>query len=228
MPKGDGRGEADIERANAIKELIKDCLAFQFNEKESIQFISGRLGLKYTRGKHKGKDQKIGPVTFYKYKKQVVDEMVDVDKRMFEHAKVGFVLKHFELMDKSERIYQNLASTFFTTTNPMAKASLAQQALNHADFLKQLNLGTPIIEQMRQYVAENLKSNQGTNNDTIVNSPDLPNSALVLPKGFIKSSVESTNDSGGVSTGKEPVDRVFEKSRKTERKAILDQGSEGT
>lgn len=228
MAKGDGRGDADIERGNAIKNLIKDCIAFDLNERESIEYISVRIGKKYTRGRHKDETKKIGAASFYNYKKEVKEELGNIDTRMYEHAKVGFVSTHFEIMDTAKRILNHLASTLFTTQNAFQKAAIAQQAREYGRFLDELNVSSPIIDQMRQYIADNLKSQTNTKDDTIADSPDLPPSALTLPKGFIKSSVDATNDGRGVSTGKESIDRVFEKSRKTERKTLLDQGFEGT
>jgi hypothetical protein len=226
MPRG---SDADIERANAIKEYILDAMTFDLNEEEAIQYISGRLGKKYKKGKNKDKTIRISRASYFDYKKLVKENLGNIDRRMFEHAKAGFVQQHFEIMDTAKRIYKHLTGSMFTTQNAIQKAALAQQARDYAYFIWQLNISSPVIDQMKQYVTEQLKSNDQSK-DAVTPNDDSPRaeSALLLPKGFFGSGMDTTNDGGRIPAGKESVDRVFEKPRKSEGETVLDKGSGGT
>lgn len=230
MGKGDGRGDTDYFRAEAIKKAIQECISFDLSEKESLVYISNKLP--FLRRAAKGSKPKklrehvISVTTFYKFKKQAVAEMDDVDKRMHNHAKIGFVKKHFEIMDDTETIVRNLRSLLFTTTNPQAKATLGMTVLQYENFLYQLNLSSPIIDQMKHYVDEKLKDDstytppEESNNDT--DSGPIDPSACVLPAGLIKSGYVNTDDGGGISTGKQSANRVFKKTREPPPKTLLD------
>lgn len=227
----------DYFRARAIKQLILDCETFDLNEPQAIKYISGRLAIPSQVNSKKGKgkktkkeDELISRSTYYKYKAELDDEKKDINKRMFNHAKEGFVKTHFEIIDGVTTVLRNLTSLLSATNNPVAKASLANTVLQYYAYLHQLNVSSPLIDSMKAFIDEKLKD-EPTIDVPVGETPNVHDpihpSACTLPEGFIKSSNITTNDGRGIPTGKESPNRVFEKARKSPPQALLDSGRTG-
>jgi hypothetical protein len=191
-------------RRRMLEQLVVDCSRFDFNEEESLAYINGRTG-----------GNGIERSQFYAIKKQIKNnEPQDCQIRLVQHAKSGYLVNHFKRMDEAEHLQSILFKVLHNeTTKPLSKQSpfaifkIACAITTNSQYMYMLNIASPIIDQMREYIHKSLESSnkykQPSTSDML-----LPPSAMVLPEGFF--GVQKPSDD-------KYKDRVFSKERKTPR-----------
>ena len=159
-----------------------DCSRFDFTEAESLNYIEGRTG-----GKGIERSQ------YYAIKKRIIkNELKNCQTRLVYHTKAGFVINHFKRMDEGEHLQSILFKSLYNEiSKPVAEQSafaiskIASNIMMNSNYLHNMNVASPIVDQMREYIHDAIKSK----NDNKMNSQeDLWNepSACIIPDGFFK------------------------------------------
>ena len=122
-----------------VRQAVKDCMTFDLNEEESLIYITKRMG-----------GRKISRSEYYKIKKEISEnEEKIVEEMLTEHNRIGFALKHFEIMDSIEGALRILfRSLIEESTKPIEKRNLfslsriAKDILEYSKIIGQLNHDT--------------------------------------------------------------------------------------
>jgi hypothetical protein len=136
--------------------LVADCINYGFTEKESLTYIKSRIG------------REISAETYYRRKKQI-DSGNYASEWLNYFTKVGFVVKHKEIIDVIEMVqhdtlkdYLNEQSKPFELRNKYEVSKLRYEIRENAKLLQELSLGTPVIAQIKAKIenAQMLQSSQ--------------------------------------------------------------------
>lgn len=127
--------------------LVADCVNYGFTEKEALFYIKARLGGK-----------KISAETYYRRKKQVVSG--NYAKEWLSYfSRVGFVVKHKQIIEVIENIQQDTLKDYlieqnrpYEIRNKNEIRQLRYDIRESAKLLQELYLGTPIIAQIKKKI----------------------------------------------------------------------------
>jgi len=115
---------------------------------------------------------------------------------MDRHAKTGFVINHFKRIDELEHLQNILFKAVYNETNKPVKeqsllaiSKIASNIAMNSRLLVELNISSPIIDQMKAEIDKALKS-QSERRSLPEKDMELWNtpSACILTEEFIKSS----------------------------------------
>lgn len=125
-----------------LSALVADCVNYGFTEKEALSYIKARLG---------GKE--ISAETYYRRKKQV-DSGEYANEWLSYFTKVGFVVKHKEIIDVIEMVQKDTIRDYLILQNKEIKdpeeiRRLRYDIRENCKLLQELSLGTPIIAQIK-------------------------------------------------------------------------------
>jgi hypothetical protein len=194
------------DRKKILEQLVLDCTRFDLNEEESLSYMQSRTG---------GKG--IARSRYYSIKKSLTDnELNECNSRMDRHAKSGFVINHFKRMDDLEHLQNILFKALYDETNKPVKeqslfaiSKIASNIATNSRLLVELNISSPIIDQMKTEMNKHLKSQTESrpSMERNMESWNTP-SACILTEDFIKSS--HWVDPASLDSSKDRVkDRVF-------------------
>ncbi len=123
--------------------LVADTINFGLSEKEALSYIKARLG------------RQISADAYYRRKK-MVDSGNYASEWLNYFTKIGFVVKHKEIIDVIEMVqhdtlkdYLNEQSKPFEIRNKNEIAKLRYEIRENAKLLQELSLGTPVIAQIK-------------------------------------------------------------------------------
>jgi hypothetical protein len=123
--------------------LVADTINFGLSEKEALSYIKARLG------------RQISADAYYRRKKQI-DSGNYASEWLNYFTKVGFVVKHKEIIDVIEMVqqdtlkdYLNEQSKPFEIRNKNEVSKLRYEIRENAKLLQELSLGTPVIAQIK-------------------------------------------------------------------------------
>jgi len=183
-----------------------DSTRFGFNEQEALSYIESRTG---------GKG--IARSRYYSIKKNLSENALrDCKERMEHHMKAGFVINHFRRMDELEHLQSILFKTIHDETSKPVKerslfaiSKLASNITINSQLLVELNISSPIVDQMKVEINKALNS-QSEKRSSMKKDMKLWNtpSACILTDEFIKSSHWVDPASLNSSTNRDK-DRVF-------------------
>jgi hypothetical protein len=130
-----------------FRQLVKDCMDYGLNTEESIIYISERTG-----------GRNISRSKFFQMKKEIAENEEEiVQERLTEHNRIGFAVKHFEIMDSIEGARRILyRSLIEESRKPMKKRNLfslsriAKDILEYSKVIMQLNDDTYDVERARE------------------------------------------------------------------------------
>jgi len=184
-------------RKKILEQLVIDCSRFDFDERESLNYISERAG-----------GGGIERSQYYAIKKRIKrDELKVTQDRLVYHSKSGFLINHFKRMDEAEHLQSILFKTLHNETSkpveeqsPFAISKIASNIMANSRLLGEMNVCSPIVDQMREYISNSMNTKQQINDNSKNPRLTYPPSAMILPDGFFKT-VPVTND--------RDVDRVF-------------------
>ena len=187
-------------RTKILEQLVMDCTRFDFTESESLNYINDRTGY-----------QGIERIRYYVIKKRIVkNELSDCESRLIYHTKAGFLINHFKRMDEGEHLQSILFKTLHNEISkpveeqsPFAISKIASNIMMNSQYLHSMNVASPIVDQMREYIHLAIKSKNGNNmnsKEDLWNEP----SACIIPDGFFKTAT--------IREGK-PSQAVFHKPR---------------
>lgn len=153
---------------NVFRQLLKDCITYDLNENESILYIRKRTGRR-----------KISRSEYYKMKKEISENEEEIAQvRLTEHARIGFALKHFEIMDGIELTLRILfRSLNEESMKPIDKRNLfslnriATTILQYAGFLRQLNVDTPFVKRAKVEIDKAKEIQKAASNQTDEDEP---------------------------------------------------------
>lgn len=129
-----------------LEELIHDCVLYNLNENESLEYIRKRaVGIPISRS------------NFYSIKKRISgNESASVNERLTEHTRVGFVLEHFKHIKSIENVQKILFQTLINehsrpseNKNLFAIAKIATCMFQNTNLLRLMNADTPFIRDMK-------------------------------------------------------------------------------
>lgn len=120
-----------------LNRLLQDCITYRLTDKESQQYIEQYTKVKFSEG-HINK------------KKKQIDSELNITQWLNHHTRIGFKKEHKTRMDEMEKIQQRLIKLFLNEKDIRNVISLAEriEAINRR--LSELNLGSPVIAQMKQ------------------------------------------------------------------------------
>jgi hypothetical protein len=160
-----------------FEQLVSDCILFGLNECESLEYIQKRSG-----------GVTIARSTFYLIKKRISQQESNLfQQRMNEHIRVGFALSHFRYIHSLEYLQKILFKTIAEESskpsnkiNLFGLSRLATNILMNVQFLRQLNIDTPFINQMKTEVNKAKEYERLAEQKINFDSSDAPESALVF------------------------------------------------
>jgi hypothetical protein len=127
----------------ALMALVSDCVNFNLSEKEALVYIKARLG------------REISKDAYYERKK-IVDSGDYAKEWLNYFTKVGFVVKHKQIIDVVEMVQQDTLkdylieqSKLFEIRNKNEISKLRYEIRENAKLLQELSLGTPVIAQIK-------------------------------------------------------------------------------
>ena len=123
--------------------LVADTVNYGLSEKESLSYIKSRFG------------KEISNNAYYSRKRKV-DSGEYASQWLNYFTKVGFVVKHKEIIDVIEMVqqdtlkdYLNEKSKPFELKNKNEIAKLRYEIRENAKLLQELSLGTPVIAHIK-------------------------------------------------------------------------------
>lgn len=119
-----------------FRQLVKDCMTLGLNTEESLTYIRERTG-----GRNLSRSK------FFQMKKEITENEEEiVQERLTEHTRIGFAIKHFEIMDSIEGALRILfRSLIEESMKPIEKRNLfslsriAKDILEYSKVIRQLN-----------------------------------------------------------------------------------------
>jgi len=184
-------------RKKILEQLVIDCSRFDFDERESLNYISERAG-----------GGGIERSQYYAIKKRIKrDELKDSQDRLVYHSKAGFLINHFRRMDEAEHLQSILFKSLHNETSksveqqsPFAISKIASNIMANSRLLNEMNMCSPIVDQIREYISKSINMKHKITDKSDYLRHSYPPSAIMLPSGLFKT-VPETND--------RKVDRVF-------------------
>jgi len=126
-----------------ITALVADTVNYGLSEKEALAYIKARLG------------KEISAETYYRRKK-IVDSGDYASDWLNYFSKIGFVVKHKEIIDVVEMVQKDTIRDYlieqsksFELKNKNEIARLRYEIRENAKLIQELSLGTPIIAQIK-------------------------------------------------------------------------------
>jgi len=137
-------GSFTVKENQVLMPLVADCVNFGFKEKKALMYIKARFG------------KEISAETYYKRKKQV-DSGQYAKEWLNYFTKIGFTVKHKQIIDTIEMVQQDTIRDYLIEQNSPNKDKLEIRQLRYdirenAKLIQELSLGTPIIAQIRAKV----------------------------------------------------------------------------
>jgi hypothetical protein len=179
-----------------------DCTRFDFTEAESLTYIEDRTG-----------GNGIERSQYYAIKKRIVkNELSDCQSRLIYHTKAGFLINHFKCMDECEHLQSILFKSLYneiskpvSEQSPFAISKIASNIMANSNYLHNMNVASPIVDQMREYI-HTVKKIAVESFERSKSVDPLDTTAMTLPEGFFKTATVTSRDNSGHP--------VFEKLRK--------------
>ena len=135
-----------------INSLVADCVNYGFTEKESLSYIKARLG---------GKE--ISAETYYRRKKNI-DSGNYANEWLNYFSKIGFVVKHKQIIEVVEKMQQDTLKDYFVENNKSFEirnknevSKLRYEIRENCKLMQELSLGTPIIAQIKAKIDRNVE-----------------------------------------------------------------------
>ena len=158
-----------------LKELVRDCMLYGLNEQESLDYVQRRAAR-----------IRISRSNFYAIKKRISQNEEDtLQKRLTNHARVGFALSHFQVIDQIQGIQKILFQTLLEESsksdgkkNLFAISRLASNLLENIQALRTLNLDAPFVAALKAEI-DKLKDLKRRADLPVMREP-IP-SALTIP-----------------------------------------------
>ena len=127
-----------------LNALVSDCINYGFSEKDALSYIKARLG-----------GREISAETYYRRKK-IVDPGSYASEWISYFSRVGFVVKHKQIIDIIEMIQRDILRDYLFEQNrntddrnqPLIR-QLRFDIRENSKLLQELTLGTPIIAQIK-------------------------------------------------------------------------------
>ena len=125
-----------------LEELVHDTMLYGLNERESLMYVRKRaVGISISRA------------NLYNIKKRIsYNEVNMLEKRLTNHARVGYALSHFQVIDQIKGMQKILFQTLLEESskpsekkNLFAMSRLASNLLDNVNALRTLNLDTPFV-----------------------------------------------------------------------------------
>ena len=180
-----------------LEELVGDSMLFGLSEQESMDYIKRRaVGIRISRS------------NFYAIKKRISQNEVDtLQERLGNHARVGYALSHFQIIDQIKAIqkilFQSLlmeSSKSVEKKNLFAISRLSSNLLDNFQALRTLNLDAPFVAPYKAEI-DKVKNLKRLAEQTVVREPDP--TALTIPMNSIAGKKLDTPD--GLPWGDKPV-----------------------
>jgi hypothetical protein len=150
-------------------------MLFGLSEQESMDYIKRRaVGIRISRS------------NFYAIKKRISQNEEDtLQKRLINHARVGYALSHFHIIDKIHGIQKILFQTLLEESskpserkNLFAISRLSSNLLDNFQALRTLNLDAPFIAAYKAEI-DKVKNLKRLAEQTVIREPDP--TALTIP-----------------------------------------------
>jgi hypothetical protein len=180
-------------RMKILEQLVMDCTRFDFTESESLNYINDRTG-----------DKGIERSQYYAIKKRIVaNELKDCQSRLVYHTKAGFVINHFKRMDEGEHLQSILFKSLYNViSKPVEEQSafaiskIASNIMMNSNYLHNMNVASPIVDQMREYI-HTVKKTTVESFERSKSIDPLDATAMTLPEGFFKTATVTSRDNSG-------------------------------
>ena len=120
-----------------LNRLLQDCSTYRLTDKESQNYIE-----QYTK-------VKLHEKTINKKRKEL-EQDPHINQWLGHHTRIGFVKEHKKRMDEIEKVQEKLMKQFLQTNETQTIMELSDKIVNINKRLSELNLGSPIIAQIKQ------------------------------------------------------------------------------
>lgn len=124
-----------------LNRLLQDCITYRLTDKESQQYIEQYTKITFSEG-------------YINKKKKKIESEPSITQWLNHHTRIGFIKEHKTRMGEMELIQQRLIKLFLNEKDVRNILSIAErmEAINRR--LSELNLGSPVIAQMKQKIME--------------------------------------------------------------------------
>ena len=140
-----------------LNRLIQDCITYRLHDKDAQQYIKSYTGKKLSQG-------------YISKKKKEVESEPKINLWLNHHTRIGFIRDHKSRMDEMEKVQGKLMNLFLTETNVRIIALLSERIESINTRLSELNLGSPIIAQIKQKMEV---ANTGEITSRVSDSPEI-------------------------------------------------------
>ena len=124
-----------------LKRLLQDCSIFRLTDKESQHYIE-----QYT-------NVILHEKTINKKRKELESDPV-INQWLGYQTRIGFVKEHKKRMEEIEKVQSKLMKKFLQTNDTQTIMELSDKIVNVNKRLSELNLGSPIIAQIKKKLEE--------------------------------------------------------------------------
>ncbi len=162
-----------------LEELVRDSMLYGLSEQESMDYVKRRaVGIRISRS------------NFYAIKKRIShNEVGTLQERLINHARVGYALSHFQIIDKIQGIQKILFQTLLEESskpkekkNLFAISRLSSNLMDNFQALRTLNLDAPFVAAYKMEI-DKVKNLKRLEEQTVVREPDP--TALTIPMDSI-------------------------------------------
>ena len=144
-------GSFTVKENQVLIPLVADCANFGFTEKEALAYIKVRFG------------KEISAKTYYDRKRKV-DSGEYAKEWLNYFTKIGFTVKHKQILDTIEMVQQDTIRDYLIEQNKPSqirdKSEIRQLRFDirtNAQLLQELSLGTPIIAQIKAKIDQHVE-----------------------------------------------------------------------
>lgn len=150
-----------------LEELVRDTMLYGLDERESLVYIRKRgVGISISRS------------NFYSIKKRIFQNEVNtLEKRLTNHARVGFALAHFSVIDQIKGMQKILFQTLLEESskpserkNLFAISRLVTNLLENIQALRTLNLDAPFLAAYKAEI-DKVKNLKRLAEQTVIREP---------------------------------------------------------
>jgi len=141
-----------------LNRLIQDCVTYRLTDKDSQEYIK-----QYTEITLSEK--------YINKKKKEIESDPNIQQWLNHHTRIGFIKEHKTRMGEMEKIQQKLIKLFLSETDIKLVATLSERIESINRRLSELNLGSPIIAQIKLKMEV---ANTGKDSPRIQDSPTIP------------------------------------------------------
>lgn len=145
---------ANVSKAESklLNELVKDCITFNLDSKEGLEYIGTRFGRKIS-------------ISTYQLRKSRVLSEGSINMELNHYTRIGYVKDHIQAIEHIKMIDKDSRKQLFYETkkkprNEKLILQIKQDIRENKRMISELSLGTPIVAAIKTKLNQNAKALQ--------------------------------------------------------------------